>query len=70
MSGNRFNQSYIDLVSWCFKMENFNDYVNKNIEEFCADYKYTNNKSWILVSVWNKKYRNLNINTRTKVIMK
>ena len=54
-------KSYIDLVSWCFKLNNFEKYINDNIEEFYSEYNHSNNKSWILVSMGNKEYRNLDI---------
>lgn len=61
-------QSYINLVSWCFNLNDFEKYINDNIEEFFWDYNYSNDKSWILVSIWNKEYRNLDIKVWVKLI--
>lgn len=61
-------QSYINLISWCFKLGNFYKYINNNIEEFFEDYNYSRNKSWILVSIWNKEYRNFDIKLRENII--
>ena len=61
-------QSYINLISWCFKLNNFEEYINHNIEAFYSDYNYSKDKKWILVFTWNKEYRNLSINTRENLI--
>lgn len=55
-------QMYIDLIKWCFNLPEFEWYVNRNINIFYSDYNY-NNKKWILIFVWTKKYRNFNIET-------
>lgn len=57
-------QSYINLISWCFELSNFEKYINDNIDEFYTDYNYSKNKEWILIFTWNKEYRNLSIETR------
>ncbi len=61
-------QSYINLISWCFKLNNFEKYINDNIDEFYTDYNYSKNKEWILIFTWNKEYRNLSIETRENLI--
>jgi len=61
-------QSYINLVSWCFNLNDFEKYINDNIEEFFWDYNYSKDKNWILVSIWNKEYRNLDIKVWVKLI--
>ena len=61
-------ESYTKLIRWCFKLDNFESYINKNIEYFFQDYNYSKNKKWILVFVGNKEFRNLSIETRNKII--
>ena len=61
-------QSYIDLISWCFKLDNFEKYINQNIEAFYSDYNYSKDKKWILVFTWSKEYRNLDIKIRENII--
>jgi len=61
-------QSYINLVSWCFKLNRFEKYVNDNIEIFYSDYNYKE-REWILIFIWNKEFRNLSIDTRNKLII-
>ena len=61
-------QSYINLISRCFNLNDFEKYINDNIEEFFWDYNYSNDKSWILVSIWNKEYRNLDIKVWVELI--
>lgn len=61
-------QSYRDLIAWCFTLKHFEQYINDNIETFYSDYNNSNNKKWILVFTWNKKYRNLSIRTRENLI--
>ena len=61
-------QSYIELISQCFKLDDFEKYVNDNIDEMYPDYNYSKNKEWILIFVWCKEYRNLNIKTRESLI--
>ena len=65
---NNLIKSYIELVSKCFKLQNFESYVNENIEYFFKDYNYSKDKKWILIFVWNKKFRNLPIDIRNKII--
>lgn len=70
VAGNKNNliKSYIKLVSQCFNLQDFESYINENIEYFFTDYNYSNHKKWIIIFVWNKKFRNLPINTRSKII--
>lgn len=67
-NGDNLIESYMKLIEWCFKLDNFEDYINKNIEYFFQDYNYSKNKKWILVFVGNKEFRNLSIETRNKII--
>lgn len=61
-------QTYINLIIWCFKLNNFEKYLNDNIDEFYADYNDSKDKEWILIFTWNKEYRNLSIETRENLI--
>lgn len=61
-------QSYINLILWCFKLNNFEKYINDNIDEFYTDYNNSKDKKWILIFTWNKEYRNLSIETREDLI--
>jgi hypothetical protein len=61
-------QSYINLISWCFKLDNFEKYIYDNIEDFYSNYNYSKDKKWILIFTWNKEYRNLDTKTREKLI--
>ena len=70
VSGNDDNLivSYTKLVSQCFNLQNFETYINENIEYFFEDYNDSNDKKWILIFVWNKTFRNLPSNVRMKII--
>lgn len=70
VSGNNDNLivSYTKLLSQCFNLQNFETYINENIEYFFEDYNDSNDKKWILIFVWNKTFRNLPSNVRIKII--
>ncbi len=61
-------ETYTSLLSSCFDLTWFKDYINKNLEFFYEDYNYKN-KSWIMIFVWNKEFRNLSIDIRYKLIL-
>lgn len=61
-------QSYVNLISWCFKLGNFEKYIYDNIEDFYSNYNYSKDKKWILIFTWNKEYRNLDTKTRENLI--
>lgn len=58
----------IEILVNYFKIPEFWDYINNNLNIFYADYNESN-KSWILIFVWNKEFRNLTIQKRYDLIL-